>query len=78
MQFKGCIIDRYVIKDVDTCTLKRIKNATSKNGILGFHNKVMTLHVIHKTTYITRLPFVFSFSHRHLRLVCDVTCYVIL
>ena len=40
-----------------------------KFGMKGFHNEVMTLHFIYKTTNITWLPF--------LRLVCDVTCYVV-
>ena len=59
-----------------TSTLKRIKNSTSKNWNLGIHNKTMTLIFIYNTTYITWLPYMFSFLIM-LRLVCDVTYYVI-
>ena len=44
--------------------LKRIKNATSKNRIDGFHNKIVMLIFICKAIYIRRLPF-YSFLRVH-------------
>ena len=58
-------------------TLKTIKNATSKFGISGFHNKIMKLNTIYMykaAVYRMASNSVFLLTH-HLRLVCDVTCY---
>ena len=43
-------------------TLKRIRNATSKFKIKGFHSKIMTMMYISMVTYITWLPFMFVFA----------------
>ena len=56
---------------------RELKTLHQKIGILGFCNIIMTLIFIYKTTNTTWLPFLCFFFHHILRLVCDVTCYVI-
>ena len=64
-------------KSIPNVHSRELKTLHQKLGILGFHNKFMMLIFIYKTADITWLQFMFSFSHQLLRLVYDVTWYVI-
>ena len=68
----------YITALLDSVHSRELKTQHQTFEIYGFHNKFMMLISTYRTTYITWLLFVFSFSNHLSRLLCDVTCYIII